>query len=55
MQDYLPVLMQTGAAIGFATSMLVMSVLLGKKGRSNPTKQSPYECGMLPIGERLMN
>ncbi|MDG0994358.1 MAG: NADH-quinone oxidoreductase subunit A [Akkermansiaceae bacterium] len=51
MQDYLPVLMQAGAAIGFATSMLVMSVLLGKKGRSNPTKQSPYECGMLPIGE----
>jgi len=31
MQDYLPVLMQAGAAIGFATSMLVMSVLLGKK------------------------
>ena len=51
MQDYIPVIMQASVAIGFAASMLIMSVLLGKKGRSNPTKQSPYECGMLPIGE----
>ena len=51
MQDYLPVIMQATVAIGFAASMLIMSVLLGKKGRSNPTKQSPYECGMLPVGE----
>ena len=51
LQNYLPVLMQTCAAIGFCAIMLGMSVLLGKKGRSNPTKESPYECGMLPVGE----
>ena len=51
LQNYLPVLMQTCAAIGFCVIMLGMSVLLGKKGRSNPTKESPYECGMLPVGE----
>ena len=51
MQDYLLVIMQASVAIGFAASMLIMSVLLGKKGRSNPTKQSPYECGMLPVGD----
>lgn len=51
LQNYLPVIMQAVVAIGFAASMLIMSVLLGKKGRSNPTKQSAYECGMLPVGE----
>ena len=51
LQNYLPVLMQTCAALGFCAIMLGMSVLLGKKGRSNPIKETPYECGMLPVGE----
>lgn len=51
LENYLPVIMQATVAMGFAASMLIMSVLLGKKGRSNSTKQSPYECGMKPIGE----
>lgn len=51
LENYLPVLMQTCAAIGFCVIMLGMSVLLGKKGRSNPIKETPYECGMLPVGE----
>lgn len=51
LQDYLPVIMQAMVAIGFCASMLLMSVLLGKKGSKNITKDSPYECGMLPIGE----
>lgn len=51
LQNYLPVLMQTGVALGFCAIMLGMSVLLGKKGRRNATKDSPYECGMLPVGE----
>jgi NADH-quinone oxidoreductase subunit A len=29
-----------------------VSVLLGKAGRRNPIKDSPYECGMLPQGEQ---
>lgn len=51
MQNYIPVIMQAGAALGFCAIMLGMSVLLGKKGRNNATKDSAYECGMLPIGE----
>ena len=49
-QDYLPILLQAIVAIVFAAVALIFSVLLGKKGRRNPTKDSAYECGMLPIG-----
>lgn len=51
LQSYFPVIMQTAVAIGFCASMLIMSVLLGKKGSKNATKDTPYECGMLPVGE----
>ena len=51
MQEYLPILLQVIIAIGFAVSALVVSVVLGKTGRRNPTKDSAYECGMLPIGD----
>jgi NADH-quinone oxidoreductase subunit A len=49
--DYLPVVLQTLAAIGFAAIALILSVLLGKKGRDSKIKNTPYECGMLPIGD----
>lgn len=49
-RDYLPVLLQVLVAIIFAASALIISVLLGKTGRRNPTKDSAYECGMLPEG-----
>lgn len=48
MENYLPVLLQAIVAIGFAVSALILSVVLGKAGRRNPTKDSAYECGMLP-------
>lgn len=51
LQNYLPVIMQAAVAIGFCATMLLMSVLLGKKGSKNTIKDEPYECGMLPIGE----
>ncbi|MCP5534835.1 MAG: NADH-quinone oxidoreductase subunit A [Akkermansiaceae bacterium] len=51
LQDYLPVIMQAMVALGFCATMLIMSVLLGKKGSKNATKDSPYECGMLPVGD----
>lgn len=47
---YIPVLIQVIVAIGFAAIALIFSVLLGKSGRRSPVKDSPYECGMLPIG-----
>ena len=48
--NYLPVLLQSVVAIGFAAAALVSSVILGRAGRRNPTKDSAYECGMLPQG-----
>lgn len=48
---YLPVLFQVIIAIGFAIVVLGASVIFGRSGRNNPTKDSAYECGMLPIGE----
>ena len=50
LQDYLPVLLQIAVAIFFAAAALITSVVLGKSARSNPTKDSAYECGMLPQG-----
>ncbi len=50
MQDYLPILLQVIVAVLFAASALIISMVLGKAARSNPTKDSAYECGMLPIG-----
>lgn len=49
--QYLPVLMLLLVAVGFAGSTLVISVLLGKRGRRTGTKDIPYECGMVPQGE----
>lgn len=51
LSDYLPVILQALAAIGFAAAALGLSVLLGKKGRHNESKEIPYECGMLPVGQ----
>lgn len=38
-------------AVAFSSGMLFLSVLLGKKGKRTPIKDTPYECGMLPVGE----
>ena len=51
MKEYLPIFLQVIVAIGFAASALIVSVVLGKAGKRNATKDSAYECGMLPIGE----
>src|SRR5215469_11251897 len=50
-REYIPVLLQAVVAIGFAVSALIMSVLLGKSGVRTRTKDSAYECGMVPQGE----
>lgn len=52
LREYLPVLVHILVAIGFAVSALLVSVLLGKAGRRNRIKDSPYECGMIPQGEQ---
>src|SRR5215471_10575437 len=49
--QYIPVLMLGGLAVLFSFGMLVMSVVLGQKGRRSKIKDTAYECGMLPVGE----
>jgi NADH-quinone oxidoreductase subunit A len=51
LNDYLPVLFQILIVIGFAAAVLIMSVVFGRSAKRNATKDIPYECGMLPIGE----
>src|SRR6266496_6628529 len=51
LMQYLPVLMLGLLAVAFSFGMLIFSVVLGKKGKRTPIKDTPYECGMLPIGE----
>src|SRR5215831_7456878 len=51
LREYIPVLMLAILAVLFSFGMLVMSVVLGKKGKRTPIKDTPYECGMLPVGE----
>jgi NADH-quinone oxidoreductase subunit A len=49
--QYVPVLLLAAVATAFALGTLVFSVIGGKVGRRNKVKDTPYECGMLPIGE----
>jgi len=48
--QYVPVLMLGVLAVVFSFGMLIASVVLGKKGKRPPIKDTPYECGMLPVG-----
>ena len=47
--DYLPILVFTAIAVGFASFAVIASSLLGQK-KPTPVKQAPYECGMPTIG-----
>ena len=49
LNDYLPVLMLILFAISFATFSLVVSWLIGKKGRRGGVKETAFECGMEPF------
>ena len=50
MMQYVPVLMLLGVAVLFSAGSLVASVIAGKVGRRPKIKDTPYECGMLPVG-----
>ena len=45
--DYLPILLQVIVSVGFVSAALLTSVILGKAGRRNATKDTAYECGMV--------
>jgi NADH-quinone oxidoreductase subunit A len=48
LQDYAPIFIHILIAIGFATVALLANILLGRAGRRNPTKDTAYECGVIP-------
>ena len=50
-RQYVPVLMLGVLAVAFSFGMLILSVLLGQKGKRSKIKDTAYECGMLPVGE----
>ena len=52
LREYLPVLLQILVAMLFATSALVVSILVGKTGKRTRAKDMAYECGMIPQGEQ---
>jgi NADH-quinone oxidoreductase subunit A len=52
LRDYLPVLLQIIVVGLFAVSALLVSILVGKRGRRTRAKDTAYECGMIPQGER---
>ena len=51
LNQYVPVLMLGVVALAFAFGTLLVSVILGWKGKRSKIKDTAYECGMLPIGE----
>ena len=51
LMQYAPVLMLAILAVVFSFGMIIVSVLVGKVGQRSRAKDTPYECGMLPIGE----
>ena len=53
LREYIPVLLQFVVAVGFAVSAIIVSVILGKTGKRTRTKDTAYECGMIPQGEAV--
>lgn len=49
--QYVPVLILAGLTVTFAFGTLFASALAGKTGKRYKIKDTPYECGMLPVGE----
>lgn len=52
LRDYLPILLQIVVVALFALSALLVSILVGKRGTRTRAKDTAYECGMIPQGER---
>ena len=51
LQEYIPVLLLGIIVVLIAAGTLLASVAFGKRGRRNQTKDTAYECGMLPVGK----
>jgi NADH-quinone oxidoreductase subunit A len=44
-RDVAPLLIQVSAALAVALGAILTSILIGKRGKRNPAKDAPYECG----------
>jgi NADH-quinone oxidoreductase subunit A len=51
LRDYVPALLQVIVVALFAFSALLVSILVGKRGRRTQAKDTAYECGMIPQGD----
>ena len=49
-ETWLPVLVLTIIAVGFAVGNIILSLIIGPK-RTGPGKEQAYESGMNPIGD----
>jgi len=49
LQDYLPILLMTCVAVGFAGVTVLLSFLIGPR-QDKSGKLDTYECGMPPVG-----
>jgi len=47
----MPIAIQIVVAIVFAAATLVVSTITSKKAKPNPSKDTPYECGLPPISD----
>ena len=52
LEKYFPVLVQAIIAAVIAASLTILSSVLGQRSKS-PQKDTPYECGMEPIGDAM--
>lgn len=52
-QDYLPLLIQFGLALGFVVFTLIATHVLGPRLRSK-RKEAPFECGIESVGDARM-
>lgn len=52
-QDYLPLLIQLGLALGFVVMTLIATHYLGPRVKS-ARKESPFECGIESVGDARM-
>jgi NADH-quinone oxidoreductase subunit A len=48
--DYIPVLILLAAGLGLGCTITLLSSVLGPKSY-NKTKDSPFECGVPPVGD----
>ena len=55
LEQYIPVVILGCVTLGFAAGTLILSALVGKWANKNRhesrIKNTPHECGMLPVGE----